>query len=182
MLQSEPSSRVTLLAWGTLVVASLLVTLPLIGTLHNIEFQAGRNAGFSTTPTAGGPPAEANGWKLVTLIVRFFATAAAIVFLFELVFNRSFRCFFLSIAWFLGVIALVSDRLMPDQPPADGSSVTEAHALGQPTVEAGLGSQAENRSVSPSKTQGMLMAVALSVLTVSVFALGLHRWLRKKPA
>ncbi|MBU1049797.1 DUF4129 domain-containing protein [Candidatus Bipolaricaulota bacterium] len=164
------SSRGGLLVLVAVIALFLLSILPLVGNIHDIHFLGGRGIEFSGMPTAGGPPPESPGWQVIAVLVRIFAAAAVLAFLFELLFNRSFRRFFLFIALLVGTAVLASELLGLDQMPPNGITTPEPGELWERPQAGDSNSLSVQRESAMGPTQVVALALGLSVFVVIVGA------------
>jgi uncharacterized protein DUF4129 len=178
---SNTKSRIfqpALIAFCALLV---VLILPLIGNIHEIEFQPGRESGFSGMATAGGEPPTSPGWLMMTMLLRILFTFAILVFIFQLVVDRSFRKFALVAILLLGAVLTASeifgwDERAPSAPPAN-----PGEAMWEPAPEADLNIQPVEREVEGSSSQAMIVAILLSSVVVIVGGIVLRKMLKARP-
>ena len=178
---SKTKSRIFQMALVAFSALLVVLILPLIGNIHDIEFQAGRDTEFSGAPSGGGMPPESPGWQLFTMILRVFFAIAFVVFLFQLIVNRSFRGLFLVVILITGAAILASeifgwDELIPPPPPADPGEI-----IWEMVPEEDLNIQPVEREVEASNAQTIILAIILSSIVVIVGGIVVFKWLKARP-
>ena len=160
-------------------VAFVLLILPLIGNVHDIEFQAGRGMEFSGAPSSGGPSAEAPGASTVRLVVLILLRIAAVVFIFLLITDWRYRTFYIVSILFLFGILLMVEFMGLDEMPTYDPDTPESEDLWE-SPEEDLNIQQEERDVESSNIQYVLLALALSSIVVVGGIMLLIRWLKRR--
>lgn len=181
-MMSKPTSltvQIVLVAVATLLVVSVL---PLIGNIHDIEFQTSRKTDFSMPSSTGGTPPVSPGWLFITVLLRVLFVLAAITFIYQLVANRAFRRMYIFLFLLFGALILASDLLDwelrdPDQPQTTSSEMLWENPeadFDEPIVN--------NRDIAASNFQAILLALALSSIVVVVGGVLVYKHLRSRPA
>ena len=177
---STPKSRIFQIALVAIAALLVVLVLPLIGNIHEIEFQTSREIDFSMPSSSGGSPPDSPGWLLFTILLRVLFVLAAIAFIFQFIANRAFRRMYIFLFLFFGALILVSDLLDwklrdPGQSQSAGIEMvweTPLDDLDQPTV---------NRDVASSNFQAILLAIALSSVVVLVGGVLVYKRLKNRP-
>jgi len=178
---SNTKSRIFQLALVGVCALLVVLILPLIGNIHEIEFQPGRDTNFSGMSTAGGAPPTSPGWLLMTMLLRVLFSLAILVFIFQLVVDKSFRKFAFIAILLLGALLAASeifgwDERTPSAPPA-----SPGEAMWEPAPEADLGIQPVEREVESSSSQTIIVAILLSSIAVIVGGVVLRKMLKARP-
>ncbi|MCK5246061.1 DUF4129 domain-containing protein, partial [Candidatus Bipolaricaulota bacterium] len=106
---------------------------------------------------------------------------AFVVFVFQLIVNRSFRGFFLVVILITGAAILASeifgwDKLIPPPPPADPGEI-----IWEMVPEEDLNIQPVEREVEASNAQTIILAIILSSIVVIVGGIVVFKWLKARP-
>lgn len=174
-------SRTFQMALVAICAVLVVLILPLIGNIHDIDFQPGRETDFTGLVSAGGAPPESAGWAMVTMLVRVGLALAIVVFLYQIIVDKSFRRFSLAVILILGALIVASevfewDKRVPTPPPAD-----PGEAILDPAPEADLNIQPVEREVEGSNSQTVILAILLSSIVVIVSGVILRKWLKARP-
>ena len=178
---SNPKSRAFQIALVAVSALLVVLILPLIGNIHDIEFQAGRGIEFVGAPSAGGAPPVSTGWFIFTIILRVLFVLAAVVLVYQFIVNRSFRRMYIFLFLLFGGIILMSDLLdWKLRDPGEPTS-TEIEMIWDGPIEDDLNLPTVNREVPASNSQAILLAIALSSIVVLVGGILLAKRLKNRP-
>jgi len=177
----KPRSRAFQMALVASSALLLVLILPLIGNIHDIEFQSRRGVEFSAAASGVGGTAESRGWLIFTMVLRVMFVLAAAVFIFQIIVNKSFRRLYLVLMLiFFGALTASKilgwdTREVPETVPAAEGTLWEH------PPEEDLGIQPVEREVEPSNVQTILLAIALSSIVVVAGGVALTKWLKARP-
>ena len=175
MLKLPPRGDVP--AMIVVTVIFVLLILPLIGSIHDIQFQIGRGMEFSGAPSGGGPPAESPGWSLVTRLVLILLRISAVVFIFLFITDWRYRTLYIVTALFLFGILLMAQFMGWDEGPAYEADNPDSQDLWERPEEESIIQPPEYRDVESSNFQYILLALALSSIVAIVTVGVLAKWL-----
>ena len=178
---SKPRTRAIQLALVAFTAILIVLILPLIGNIHDIEFLSGREFGPVSTASSGGMPPESPGWSIVTLLMRILFAVGAVVFVFQLITNRQFRRFYLVMILILGGALIASEFLGCDRQTPEEAITPDQETLTESPTEADLNLQPVEREVKASNAQYIILAVVLSSIIVIVGGILLLKWLKARP-
>jgi len=178
---SKPRTRVIQLALVSFTALLVVLILPLIGNIHDIEFLSGRDLELATMTSGGGLPPDAPGWMLVTLIMRILFAVAAVVFVFQLITNRKFRRFYLIMIFVFGGALIASEFLGCDRQEPEEVAAPELEGPWGEPAEEDLNLQSVEREVEASDFQYIILAIVLSSIVVIVVGVLLLKWLKNRP-
>jgi len=178
---SKPRTRAIQLALVAFTAILIVLILPLIGNIHDIEFLSGREFGPVSTASSGGMPPESPGWSIVTLLMRILFAVGAVVFVFQLITNRQFRRFYLIMILILGGALIASEFLGCDRQTPEEVITPDQETLPESPTEADLNLQPVEREVKASTAQYIILAVVLSSIIVIVGGILLLKWLKARP-
>jgi len=170
--------QIAMIAFCALLVVLLL---PLIGNIHEIEFQSGRGVEFSGATSSGAMPPVSTGWSIFSMVLRVLFVVAIAVFIFQIIANRSFRRLYLVLMVILFGVIIASDIFGWDEQEVDiEQPVTEGSDWELPAVQ-DLDAQPIERNVEPSGAQTVILAILLSSAAVLGGGIVLYKWLRARP-
>ena len=179
---SNLKSRLFQIALAVVAALIVVLVLPLIGNIHEIEFKTGRPVDFSMPAETGGMPPESTGWYIFTVALRVLFVLAAIVLVYQFVANRHSRRLFIFFFVALGSILLISELFDWDQRNTGAPPKTPIEMMWDGPMEQDFGLPTENREVEASNTQTVLVAIALSSILVVAGAIVLRKWLKSRAA
>ncbi len=177
---STPRIRVLLLLLIALSVLFVALMFPLIGNIDSVEFLPGRPTSFDVTTTAGGPPPEAPGWSMFTLLMRVLFILALASVTIGFVSNRRIRAVVVVVVLLFGAALLLIDHVGCDRQPIVEDTIEQEERF-EPAVEGDLDLEPVEREVTSSTGLYVILAVVLSVLAVAVGGALLARWLKSRP-
>jgi len=178
---SKPRTRAIQLALVAFTALLIVLILPLIGNIHDIDFLPRRDLEFSGTSSAGGMPPESPGWAMMTTLMRVLLAIAAVVFVFQLIANRRFRRFYLVLILIVGGGLIAAEFLSCDrQTPKEVPTLEQDDLWGVPAEE-NLNLQPVERDVEASNLQYIILAIALSSIVVIVGGALLLKWRKNRP-
>ena len=180
MLKLKLLSQTAVPAMLVVAIIFVLLILPLIGNVHDIEFQAGRGLDFSAAPSGGGPSAESPGASTVRLVVLILLRIAAVVFIFLLITDWRYRTFYIVSILFLFGILLMVEFMGLDEMPAYDADTPDSEDLWERPGEAEIIQPPEYRDVESSNIQHILLALALSSIVAIVTVWLLVKWLKRR--
>lgn len=178
---SNPKSRAFQIGLVAASVLLVVLILPLIGNIHDIEFQTGRPVDFSMPSSPGGMPPESPGWLIFTIILRVLFAISAVVLIYQFIVNRSFRRMYIVLIVLFGGIILLSDLLDWELRDPGRSASTGIEMLWDVPPEDVPDFSTSNRDVESSNSQTVLLAIALSSIVVLVGGVLLAKWLKNRP-
>ena len=175
---SKPRTRAIQLALVAFTAILIVLILPLIGSIHDIDFLPARDLGLAELSWGGGAPPGSSGWSIVMLIMRIILVIAVLIFVFQLIFSSEARkVYFLVIL--LALIGLIlSEFVGCDRMPID-EPVTRDHE--ELWTERDLDLQPVEREVEASNFLYIILAIALSSIVVIVGGAFLRKWLKNRP-
>jgi len=178
---SKPRTRAIQFVLVAFTVILIVLILPLIGNIHNIDFLPGRDIEFGGTPMVGGMPPDSPGWALFTMLMRIFLAVAAVVFIFQLIVSKEARRVYLVlILVVIGVLIAVEFLGCDRQAPEEGATVELEDIWGVP-AEADLNLQPVEREVEASNFLYIILAIVLSSIVVIVGGVFLLKLLKARP-
>lgn len=177
----KPQTRIFQVALVAFTAIIVVLILPLIGNIHDIEFLPGRGMEFSGAPAAGGMPAESPGWHLMTVLMRVLLAIAVAVLIFQLIVNRAFRRFYLIIILIVGGTLILVDFLGCDQQVIDEATTPISSDLWGDPVDDDLNLQPVEREVEATNIQYIILAIVLSSVVVIVASILLMKWFKARP-
>jgi len=178
---SKPRTRAIQLALVAFTAILIVLILPLIGNIHDIEFLPGRDLELPTMTSSGGAPPDAPGWRLVTLIMRILFAVGAVVFIFQIITSRKFRRFYLIVILIFGGALIAIEFLGCDRQTPEEAVSPEPEGLWGGPAEEELNLQPVQREVEASNAQYIILAIALSSIIVIVGGVFLLKWLKARP-
>jgi hypothetical protein len=166
---------------AALAALFVLLLLPLIGSLHDIEFLAGRELGPGSSGMVGGPQTGSGAWELFMLILRTMFIVALVGAVIMILTNRSYRKVFIIATLAAGAMLLIVEFVGCElqMPPASETQTMEG--LWEELPEEDLGLQPPEREIASSRGQYVFLAVALSTLVVVLGGVFLAKWLKARP-
>lgn len=178
---SKPKTRAFQIALVACTAILIVLILPLIGSIHDIEFLPGRGMEFSGAPTAGGMPPVSPGWFIFTMLLRVLFVIAGIVFVFQLIVSKEARKVYLVLILILGGVLLATEFLGCDRQTPEEIATFELEGYFERPEEADLNLQTIEREVEASNFQYIILAIVLSSIVVIVGGILLLKWLKARP-
>jgi len=166
-----------LIASSVLFVALLL---PLLGSIDSVEFLPGRQTSFDVSTMAGGPPPEAPGWSMFTLLMRVLFILALASVTIGFITNRRIRTVVVVVVLVFGAALFLADFVGCDRKPVEEETIEQEDRF-ESAVEADLDLTPVEREVTSSPALYIILAVALSVVAVAIGGTFLARWLKGRP-
>ena len=179
---SKPRTRAIQLALVAFTAILIVLILPLIGNINDIEFLPGRDFELGMPAFATGPEPETNTWMLVALIFRILLIIGVVLLVIQLIISREARrmyiVFILIIASVLMAIDFLGcgDRQIPEE-----VATPESEGLWGMPAEEELNLQPVEREVEASNFQYIILAIVLSSIVVVVGGILLLKWLKARP-
>ena len=177
---SKPQTRAFQFALAAFTAILIVLILPLIGNIHDIEFVAGRGLDFSGTISTGGMPAESPGWYVVTLLMRVLVAIAVVVLIFQLIVNRSFRRFYVVLILIVGGTLIAIEFFGCDQQMMQEITTPTSDDLWERPAEADRNLQPVEREVEATNIQYIILAIVLSSVVVIVASILLMKWFKAR--
>jgi len=152
------------------------IALLILG-VDDFEFRSAKPLEYASAPVSGNENTEARGWQAVTLLMRVLVTIALAVVIFQLIFNRRFRIYYLVLIALFGGILLATEFVGCNRTPPEN---VEDQTTEQIMEDAPIAQASEDVETEPSNGLYVLVAVALSTLAVGAVLFFAARWLRRR--
>jgi len=177
----KPRSRVIQVALVAFTAILIALILPLIGSIHDIEFLPGRDLELGKLAFATGLEPETNTWMLVTLIMRVLVIIGAVLLAIQLITSREVRRMYVVFILVLASVLMAIDFLGCGDRQVPEDAAPEVDELWGPAAEEDLGLQTTERDVEASNFQYIILAIVLSSIFVVVGGIFLLKWLKARP-
>ncbi|MBU0595462.1 DUF4129 domain-containing protein [Candidatus Bipolaricaulota bacterium] len=150
----------------------------LIAGIHDFEFLPARPLEYTMVLSGGPDSTGAIGWRVVTVLVRVLLIISLVVVLFQLVFSKLHRKYYIVLIMVFAAILLATDFVGCNRmPPAEVEMRGVDEMMAQPEVEAVAQPELE---VVTSRFQYVILAIGLSGAVVLAGGLCLRKWLRSR--
>ncbi|MCK4570440.1 DUF4129 domain-containing protein [Candidatus Bipolaricaulota bacterium] len=178
---SKPQTRAFQLALVAFTAILIVLILPLIGNIHDVEFLPGREMDMASVLLTGGGPPESAGWLFVTLLIRVLLAIAVVVFVFQLIVSKEARKVYLVLILILCGVLLATEFFGCDRQTPEEGSTFELEGLFEKPVEDDLNLQPIEREVEASNFQYIILAIVLSSIVVILGGILLLKWFKARP-
>jgi len=169
--------QLTLIGVAALLFAALILV---IAGVDSFDFRSARPLEYSSAPSGGSDSEEATGWRAVAILMRVLVTIAVVVVIFQILFHKGFRLFYLVLIFiFVGILLLAEFGGCNRSQPA-GTDEPETGEMLEPPERLDW---AEPLPDAPRSTNlhYILAALAVSGVVVAIAGFALIRWLRAHP-
>jgi len=178
---SKPRTRAIQLALVAFTAILIVLILPLIGNIHDIEFRPAREIDFSGVATAGGMPPDSPGWAFVTILMRIFLALAAVVLIFQLVVSKEMRRLYLVLILIVGGVLIATEFLGCDQQTPEEIATVEHEDIWGVPAEGDLNPRPVEQEIEASNFLYVILAIVLSSIVVIVGGFFLLKLLKSRP-
>ena len=177
-MNSPRTQTVTTALVGVTVLLLAAIALLILG-VDSFEFRAAKPIEYASAPVGGNENTEARGWQAVTLIMRVLVTISLAVVIFQLIFSRRFRIYYLVLILLFGGILLATEFVGCNRTPPED---VEGRSTQQMMEDAPIAQAAsEDVETEPSNGLYVLVAIILSTVAVAGAIFFAARWLRRRP-
>lgn len=178
---SKPRTRAIQLALVAFTAILIVLILPLIGNIHDIEFLPGRDLELPTMTFGGGEEPETSTWMLVTLFMRILLSVGVVLLVIQLITNREARRMYIVFILLLVGVLIAIEFLGCDRQTPEEVATPELKDLWGGPAEEELNLQPVEREVEASNAQYIILAIVLSSIIVIVVGVFLLKWLKARP-
>ena len=179
---SKHRTRAIQLALVAFTAILIVLILPLIGSIHDIDFLSGRDLELGRMTFASGQEPETTTWMLVALIMRILLAVGVALLVIQLIVSREARRMYIVFILVLASVLMAIDFLgCGDRRISEESVTLEPEDLWERPAEEELNLQSVEREVRASNLQYIILAIILSSIIVIVGSIFLLKWLKARP-